>query len=58
MLHEVAWDLLALVVVGGAAGLLFRLRSGVVTRPWTWVLVATVVLAGVAAALIAAGVGR
>jgi hypothetical protein len=58
VLHESAWDLLGLVVVGGAAGLLFRLRSGVVTRPWTWVLVATVVLAAVAAALIAAGVGR
>jgi hypothetical protein len=58
VLHEVAWDLLGLVVVGGAAGLLFRLRSGVVTRPWTFVLVATMVLAAVAAALIVAGVGR
>lgn len=58
VLHEVAWDLLALVVVGGAAGLLYRLRSGVVTRPWTWVLAATVAAAAVAAVLIALGVGR
>jgi hypothetical protein len=58
VLHEDAWDLLALVVVGGAAGLLYRVRSGVVTRPWTWVIVGTVVAAAAAAALIALGVGR
>ena len=58
VLHEVAWDLLGLVVVGGAAGLLYRLRGGVTSRPWTFVLAATIALAAVAAALIAAGVGR
>lgn len=58
VLDEVAWDLLGLVVAGGAAGLLYRLRNGVTTRPWTYVLVATVVLAALAAGLIALGVGR
>jgi len=58
VLHEAAWDLLGLVVVGGAAGLLYRLRGGVVSRPWTAVLAATVALAAVAAALIVLGVGR
>lgn len=58
VLHEVAWDLLGLVVIGGAAGLLYRLRGGVTNRRWTLVLGATVALAAVAAALIALGVGR
>lgn len=57
-LNEVAWDLLGLVVVGGAAGLVYRIRSGVTNRPWTIVLGVTIVLAAVAAALIALGVGR
>ena len=58
VLHEVAWDLLALVVVGGAAGLVYRLRAGAATRRWSYVLLATVGTAAVAAALIALGVGR
>jgi hypothetical protein len=58
VLDEAAWDLLGLVVVGGAAGLVYRLRGGVTNRRWTMVLGATVALAAVAAALIALGVGR
>lgn len=58
VLHEVAWDLLALVVVGGASGLIYRLRGGVTSRPWTLALGLTVALAAIAAALIALGVGR
>ena len=58
VLHEVTWDLLGLVVIGGAAGLVYRLRRGVASRPWTTVLGATIALAAVAAALIALGVGR
>ena len=58
VLHEVAWDLLGLVVVGGAAGLVYRLRGGVTSKPWTIVLGATIALAAIAAALIALGVGR
>jgi hypothetical protein len=58
VLHEAAWDLLGLVVVGGAAGLAYRLRGGVVSRPWTYVLAGTIALAAVAAALAALGLGR
>jgi hypothetical protein len=58
VLHEVAWDLLGLVVIGGAAGLVYRLRGGVTSKQWMIVLGATIALAAVAAALIALGVGR
>jgi hypothetical protein len=58
VLREVAWDLLGLVVIGGAAGLVYRLRGGVTSRSWSVVLGATIALAAAAAALIALGVGR
>ena len=58
VLHEVVWDLMALVIVGGAAGLAYRLRGGVTSRPWAILVGATVALAALAAALIALGAGR
>lgn len=45
VLDQPAWDLLALVVLGGVVGLAYRFRSGVVTRSWTAVLAVTVVAA-------------
>ena len=50
-------DLMGLVVLGGAAGLAYRLRNRVVSRSWTLVLVATIVVAAVVAiaAALAAG---
>ena len=32
---EAAWDLLGLVVLAGAAGLVFRLGKGAITRAWS-----------------------
>jgi hypothetical protein len=56
VLGQETWDLLGLVVLGGVAGLAYRLRNRVVSRSWTLVLVATIVVAAVvavAAALVA-----
>lgn len=50
-LGEEVWDLLGLVVLGGVSGLAYRLQKRVVTRPWTLVLVATVVVAGLVAVI-------
>lgn len=50
---EAAWDLLGLVVVGGLAGLAYRLRKNAVSGRWATVLVATVVIAAVAAGIVA-----
>jgi hypothetical protein len=50
-LGQESWDLLGLVVLGGAVGLADRLRQRVVTRPWTMVVAATVVLALIVAAI-------
>lgn len=50
-LGQDAWDLLALVVLGGAVGLAYRLRQRVVTRRWTLVLASTVVIAFIVAAI-------
>ncbi len=56
VLGQQTWDLLGLVVLGGIAGLAYRVQNRVVGRSWTLVLVATIVVAaivGVAAGLIA-----
>jgi len=50
VLGQQTWDLLGLVVLGGVAGLAYRLQKRVVNRPWALVLVTTVVLAAVVAA--------
>ncbi|HEY8239442.1 MAG TPA: hypothetical protein VIF63_08405 [Candidatus Limnocylindrales bacterium] len=53
VLGEAAWDLLGLVVLGGVAGLGYRLRQGVVVRRWSIVLVLAVLgAAAVAAAFV------
>lgn len=57
VLQQDAWDLLGLVVLGGVTGLAFRLQKGVVTRPWALVLVATAIIAAVAAVAMALGAG-
>ena len=51
---EATWDLLGLVVVSGLVGLGYRLRQRVVSRRWTSVLGATVVIAAIAGLVIAA----
>ena len=51
---EATWDLLGLVVLGGVVGLGYRVRQRVVSRRWTSVLVGTVAIAAIVAALLAA----
>jgi hypothetical protein len=51
---EATWDLLGLVVLAGVVGLGFRLRQRVVSNRWATVLIATVAIAAVFAALLAA----
>ena len=58
VLGQQSWDLLALVVLGGAVGLVYRLQQRAVGRPWMLVLVATLVVAaviGLGAALVSSG---
>jgi hypothetical protein len=56
---EAAWDLLALVVAGGAAGLAYRVLKGAVTRSWIAVAAASFIGAALVAALVAVGgIGR
>jgi hypothetical protein len=58
-LGQEAWDLLGLVVLGGVVGLAYRLQKRVVTRPWTAILIATIlVAAGLAALGVAFAGGR
>jgi hypothetical protein len=57
-LGQEAWDLLALVVMGGVAGLAYRLQKRVVTRPWTLVLAATVAAAALVAVVAALAASR
>jgi hypothetical protein len=54
VLRQETWDLLGLVVVGGLVGLGYRLRERVVTRSWTVILVATVIVAAAIALVLAA----
>lgn len=51
---DATWDLLGLVVLAGVVGLGFRLRQRVVSNRWALVLVATVLIAAVVAAIVAA----
>jgi hypothetical protein len=54
-----AWDLLALVVLAGAAGMVYRFAKGVITRSWVRIVLATVAGAALIAALVSwAGLGR
>lgn len=56
---ESTWDLLGLVVLSGAAGLVYRFARGAVTRSWVAITAAGVVGAALVAAIIAWGnVGR
>jgi hypothetical protein len=50
VLGQQTWDLLGLVVLGGIAGLAYRVQKRVVGRSWTLVLVATIVVAAIVAA--------
>jgi hypothetical protein len=50
VLGEASWDLLGLVILGGAVGLAYRLRKRAVSSRWAAVLVGTMVLAAVVAA--------
>jgi hypothetical protein len=56
--HETAWDLLALVVVGGVVATAYQGTRRVLSRRWALAAVAAAVVAVVAAALLAAGAGR
>jgi hypothetical protein len=48
--HEAAWDLMAMVVVGGVVATVYQARQGILTPGW----VMKVVLAGCVAAVFAA----
>lgn len=50
--HEAAWDLLALVVLGGVVATVLQGAGRVLTRRWVAVSAATVVLAACVAALV------
>jgi len=49
---EAAWDLIGLVILGGIVGLAYRARQGVAFGRWTPMLLATMAIAGIVAALI------
>ena len=50
---EAAWDLLALVLLGGIVGGVYRLLNGAVTRAWVVVAAVTAAAALVVAAVLA-----
>lgn len=52
--NEAAWDLLGLVVLGGAASTLYRLRRRVVSRAWFGLMLAIVAASAVVAGVLAA----
>jgi len=51
--HVAAWDLMALVIVGGVVGTAYRLRMGVITGGWLRVAVLTALVALVVAVAVA-----
>jgi hypothetical protein len=55
---ESSWDLLSLVVLAGAAGLVYRRWKGVATRTWFVVTILTAIAAAILAAVIASQVLR
>lgn len=55
---EATWDLLGLVIVGGFAGLAYRLQKGVASRPWMLVLLGTILIGAVGAIALASLIGR
>jgi hypothetical protein len=57
-LGQQSWDLLGLVVAGGAVGLAYRVQKGVVNRPWALVLLVTILAAGAVAAIVTLTAGR
>jgi hypothetical protein len=50
---EASWDLLGLVVLGGAVGLAYRLRERVVSSAWVLVLAGSIVIAAAIAVVVA-----
>lgn len=53
ILGEAAWDLLALVIVGGLVGAGYRALRGVATRRWIAVAAASVIVGAFVAAILA-----
>lgn len=53
VLQESAWDLLALVVLGGATASIYQGSNKVLSRRWTTAAVATFVVAGLLAVALA-----
>ncbi len=51
--HEAAWDLMALVVVGGVVGTLYQARQKILAHGWVMKVVLAVCIAGVIAAILA-----
>jgi hypothetical protein len=51
--QEAAWDLLALVVIGGAVGTAYQGFQRVLTRQWTVTAILTMVAAAVGAFVVA-----
>ncbi|HEX7195603.1 MAG TPA: hypothetical protein VF364_02080 [Candidatus Limnocylindria bacterium] len=49
---EATWDLIGLVILAGIAGLAYRTRQGVASGRWTLMLLATMAIAGIVAAVI------
>lgn len=47
--HEATWDLMALVIVGGVIASLYQARQGVLSRRWTMITGASVLIAAVIA---------
>jgi Family of unknown function (DUF6442) len=55
---EASWDLLGLVVVGGAVGLAYRLQKRAVSQRFAIVIVATMLAASLVAAILASQLPR
>jgi hypothetical protein len=53
VLGQSSWDLLAVVVASGVAGLVYRAREGALSGRWVAALVTTIVVAAFVAAAIA-----
>ncbi len=49
--HEAAWDLMALVIVGGAIATVYQARQKILTRGWVMKVVLLACLAGIIGAI-------